>query len=124
MKNDVTLTVTSLLTALLTLLHVTDDIIRGISPPGLDNLTMVVILTVWLYATLVLTGRRSGYVILMAGCLLALVVLVLHFKGAGIVRAAKSGGGFFFIWTLLALGTTALFSFILCVHGLWSLRRR
>jgi len=31
---------------------------------------------------------------------------------------AKSSGGFFFIWTLLALGVTALFSVVLCVCGL------
>jgi hypothetical protein len=32
---------------------------------------------------------------------------------------AKSSGAFFFIWTLLALGVTALFSVILSVRGLW-----
>ena len=29
----------------------------------------------------------------------------------------------FFIWTILALGVTALFSLILSARGLWSLRR-
>jgi hypothetical protein len=42
-------------------------------------------------------------------------------EGGG--RIARSSGGLFFIWTILALGVTALFSFILSVHGLWSLRR-
>jgi hypothetical protein len=32
---------------------------------------------------------------------------------------AKSSGAFFFIWTLLALGVTALFSVILSMRGLW-----
>ena len=32
---------------------------------------------------------------------------------------AKSNGAFFFIWTLLALGVTALFSVILSARGLW-----
>ena len=41
-------------------------------------------------------------------------------KGAGVGGAiAKSSGAFFFIWTLLALGVTALFSVILSVRGLW-----
>jgi hypothetical protein len=41
-------------------------------------------------------------------------------KGAGVGGAiAKSNGAFFFIWTLLALGVTALFSVILSVRGLW-----
>jgi hypothetical protein len=46
-------------------------------------------------------------------------------KGAGVGGAiAKSSGAFFFIWTLLALGVTALFSVILSVRGLWHLSRR
>jgi hypothetical protein len=41
-------------------------------------------------------------------------------KGAGVGGAiAKSSGAFFFIWTLLALGVTALFSVILSGLGLW-----
>jgi hypothetical protein len=39
--------------------------------------------------------------------------------GFGTIRS----GGLFFIWTLLALGVTALFSVILSVRGLWSLKR-
>ena len=38
-------------------------------------------------------------------------------------RIANSSGAFFFVWTLIALGVTALFSVILSVRGLWSLRR-
>jgi hypothetical protein len=36
---------------------------------------------------------------------------------------AESGGAFFFVWTLIALDVTALFSVVLSAHGLWSLRR-
>ena len=124
MKQTVTLTITSLLTMLLASFHVTDDIVRGMEPAGLSNLTMVPILVVWLYATLVLAERRSGYVILLLGSLLGAAVPVLHFKGKHIGEIAASSGGFFFIWTLFAVGVTALFSLILSVQGLWSLRRR
>jgi hypothetical protein len=80
----------------------------------------VPILAVWLYGTLVLAERRSGYVIILLGSLLGLVVPVIHMKGAGVGGAiAKSSGAFFFIWTLLALGVTALFSVILSARGLW-----
>jgi hypothetical protein len=49
---------------------------------------------------------------------------VIHMMGAGVGGAiAKSSGGFFFVWTLLALGVTGLFSVILSVRGLWSLQR-
>jgi hypothetical protein len=41
-------------------------------------------------------------------------------KGAGVGGAiAESNGAFFFIWTLLALGVTALFSVMLAARGLW-----
>ncbi|HTO86857.1 MAG TPA: hypothetical protein VMR54_04940 [Thermoanaerobaculia bacterium] len=123
MKQTVTLTITSLLTMLFASFHVTDDIVRGFEPARLSNLTMVLILVVWLYATLVLVERRSGYVILLLGSLLGAAVPVLHFKGKRIAEIAGSSGGFFFIWTLLALGVTALFSLILSVQGLWNLRR-
>ena len=89
-------------------------------PGTFSDLTAVPILVVWLYGTLVLAGKRSGYVIILLGSLLGLLVPVIHMKGAGVGGAiAKSSGGFFFIWTLLALGVTALFSIILSARGLW-----
>jgi hypothetical protein len=43
-------------------------------------------------------------------------------KGVGVASGiANSSGGFFFVWTLIALGVTALFSVFLSVRGLWSL---
>ena len=121
MKPSVTLTVASLLSILLVSLHITDDIVRGFEPGGLSNLTVVPILTVWLYGTLVLTERRSGYIIILLGSLLGLAVPVVHMMGKGVGEIAKSSGAFCFIWTLIALGVTALFSVILSVRGLWSL---
>jgi len=123
MKRSVMLTITSLLSILLFTFHLTDDIIRGFEKGGVSNLTAVPIFVVWLYATLVLTERRSGYVIILLGSLLSLAVPVLHMKGKGVGVAsgiANSSGGFFFIWTLIALGVTALFSLILSARGLWS----
>ena len=120
MKHNVMLTIASLLSILLTTLHVTDDIVRGMEPGKLSDLIVVPILVVWLYGTLVLAERLSGYVIILLGSLLGLLVPIIHMKGAGVGGAiAKSSGAFFFIWTLLALGVTALFSVILSVRGLW-----
>ena len=105
--------------------HLTDDIIRGFEKGGVSNLTAVPIFVVWLYGTLVLTERRSGYVIMLLGSLLSMAVLVLHMKGAGVGGdIAKSSGAFFFVWTLITLGVTGLFSLILSVRGLWSLQWR
>jgi hypothetical protein len=123
MKYNVILTLTSLLSILLMTFHLTDDVVRGMEPGGLSNLIGVLILVVWLYGTLALAERRSGYVVVLLGSLLGWVVPVVHLKGAGVGAIAKSSGGFFFVWTLLALGVTAGFSLLLSARGLWSLRR-
>ena len=120
MKHKLVLIIASLLSILLMTLHETDDIVRGMEPGTLFDLVLVPILAVWLYGTLVLADRRSGHVIILLGSLLSLVVPVIHMKGAGVGGTiAKSSGAFFFIWTLIALATTALFSAMLSAHGLW-----
>jgi hypothetical protein len=120
MKQNVTLTIASLLSVLFMLLHMTDDIVRGMEPGKLLDLIVLPILVVQLYATLVLAGKRPGYVLLLLMSLLELVVPIVHMKGAGVGGAiARSNGAFFFIWTLLALGVTALFCVILSARGLW-----
>jgi len=126
MKHNLSLIIASLLSILFTTFHLADDIVRGMEPGTLSNLIAVPILVLWLYGTLVLAGKRSGYVIILLGSLLGLLVPVVHMRGAGVGGAiAKSSGAFFFIWTLIALGVTALFSVILSARGLWEhLRRR
>jgi hypothetical protein len=122
MKPSVLLTIASLLSILFLTFHLSDDIVRGIEKGGLSNLIAVPILVVWLYGTLVLAGRRSGYVINLLGSLLGLAIPFIHMKGAGLgaqVDRAPSGA-FFFVWTLIALGVTALVSVILSARGLWS----
>jgi hypothetical protein len=122
MKQNVPLTIASLLSILFMTLHLADDIVRGMEPGTLSNLIVLPILVVQLYGTLVLAGKRSGYVILLLLSLLELLVPVVHMKGAGVGGAiAKSNGAFFFIFTLLALGVTALFSVILSARALWHL---
>src|SRR5215469_3500282 len=120
MKPKVMLIISSLLSILFITLHMTDDIVRGMEPGTLFDLIVVPILAVWLYGTLVLAERRSGYAIILLGSLLGLLVPVIHRKGAGVGGTlAKSSGAFFFIWMLIALGVTALFSVILSARGLW-----
>jgi hypothetical protein len=65
MKHNVALTTASLLSILFMTFHVADDIVRGMEPGTLPNFTWVLTAVVWLYATLVLPERRSGYVILI-----------------------------------------------------------
>ncbi len=127
MKQNVMLTIASLVSILFLTFHLADDIVRGFEEGGVSNLIAVPILAGWLYATLVLAERRSGYVINLLLSLLALAVPVIHMRGKGVgagSRIADSSGAFFFVWTLIAIGVTALFSVILSVRGLWSLRAR
>lgn len=126
MKRDHLLTITSLLSVLFFTLHLAHDIVCGIEEGGLSNLIAVPICVVWLYGTLVLAERRSGAVIVLVFSFLASGIPILHFMGKGVgvgSRIAKFDGHFFFVWTLLALGVTALFSVILAARGLWSVRR-
>ena len=124
MKPNTMLTVTSLLSILLMSFHITDDIRRGISRPGFDNVGAVVIFLVWLIGTLLLAERRFGYVIMLLGGLFAAAMPVLHMRGASYPTIAKASGGFFFIWTLIAVGVTGAFAVILSVRALWLSRSR
>jgi hypothetical protein len=125
-KHTVTLTITSLLSILFMAFHLADDIVRGMEPGGVSNLTGILILVVWLYGTLVLAERRAGYIIILLASILGAVVPVIHMMGSGLVggRIANSSGVFFWVWTLIALGVTATFSVILSARGLWSLQWR
>jgi hypothetical protein len=120
-NNTGLLKITSLLSLLLLTLHVTDDIVRGISKAESSN-TALVVLVVFLYGTLVLEGRW-GHVIMFLVGLLAAAIPVMHMRGAHYPEIAASPGGFFFVWTLWALGALGGVTMILSVRGLWSLRR-
>jgi len=122
MKNNDKLTIASLLSILLLTLHVTDDIVRGISKAEPSNIALAV-LVVLLYGTLVLSEGRLGHVIMLLVGLFAAGMPVIHMRGVHYPEIARSPGGFFFVWTLWALGALGGFTFILSVQGLWGLRR-
>ncbi len=121
MKETAILATASLLSILLLTLHVTDDIVRGISKAESSNSALIV-LAVLLYGTLVLTERRAGSVIMLLVGLFAAGMPVIHMRGAHYGEIARSAGGFFFVWTLWALGGLGGFTFMLSARRLWSLR--
>jgi hypothetical protein len=129
MKQNLLLTITSLLTILLMTLHLTSDTIHarvGTPEAGGSTLVAVPILVLLLYGTLVLGERRSGYIIMLIGSIIGLGMPIIHVIGAGGIfhgQIAKSSPAFLFVWTLHALGVTGMFSLILSVRALWSLRR-
>jgi hypothetical protein len=123
MRESTILLVTSLLSILLLTLHISDDIVRGISKAEPPN-TALLVLVVFLYGTVVLAERRSGYVIMLLVGLFAAAMPVIHMRGVHYGDIARSTGGFFFVWTLWALGGIGGLTFVLSARGLWNLRRR
>ena len=122
MKPNVLLTSFSLLSILLCTFHLTDDIVHGWEPGTLPNLYALPIFVLWLYGTLLLRERPSGYVIMLVGSLLSLGIPIIHMSGRGIgiaSRVANTSGHHFFVWTLIAVGVSGLFSLVLSVQCLW-----
>ena len=122
MNHNKTLVISSLLSILLLTIHVTEDIVRGISKAEPANIALAV-LVVLLYGTLILGARRSGHIIMLLVGLLAVAMPVMHMRGAHYPDIAASSGGYFFVWTLWALGGLGGLTFVLAASGLWTLRR-
>src|SRR5438045_9752892 len=84
--------------------HLTDDIIRGFAPGKLSNVFVVLVVTIWLYATLLLAERRSGHVIILVMSLLSSGIPVVHMTGKRGITAGipLSAGAFFSLRTRVA----------------------
>ena len=125
MTQNVALTVTSLLSIFLVLLHVSEDIVRGFEPGGLKHLQTYLTMGVWLYGTIALNGRRSGYVVMLLGALLGTLVSVAHMRGAGLIggRIANTDGMLLWVFTQILLGVVASVSVVLAAQALWRMRR-
>src|SRR5580704_18993787 len=114
MKRSVMLTIACLLSIFLLLLHVTDDIARGVETAGPANL---IVLALLLYGTLVLAERRLGYISTLILGIAAAGMPAIHLRAAGMVNMSKPGS-YFFLFTLFALGVLGGFAIILSVRGL------
>ena len=120
-----TLTISSLLTIILLPFHIGGDVALGLDKGGSGLVFVVVpILLVLACGTLLLADRISGYVIMFLGGLVALAMPIIHRNNGFTPTVAKSPGGLFFIWTLVALGVTGGLAVILSARGLWNLRSR
>jgi hypothetical protein len=124
MKQNVPLTISSLLAIVLFTVHLTHDFIFGLdSMSRAATSGFLLIMLVSLYGAVELAGRRLGYVITLLLGVLAAAMPVLHTVGG----PRSAGRGFFFVWTLLALGASGVFCAVLSARGLWSMpwgRRR
>ena len=116
MKQNLPLTISSLLSVVLFTVHLAHDFVLGLdSMTRAGTSTFLLIMLVSLYGTVELAGRRSGYVITLLVAIFAMAMPVLHTVGGP--RSAERG--FFFVWTLLALGGSGVFSAVLSARGLW-----
>jgi hypothetical protein len=114
MKPNVILTLASLLSLLLVMFHLTDDVLLQ-AEGAVKYYIPVVVFAVWLYGTLMLSDRVVGYIITLLGGLIAAGMIVVHSRG-GVVHHS---GGFFFVWTMFALSATGWLTAILSARGLW-----
>src|SRR5258708_22482716 len=113
MKPSVMLIVASLLSLLLIMFHLTDDVL--LQAEGAVKFPIpVLIFVVWLYGTLLLSDRVLGYIITLLGGLIAAGMIVVHSRG-GVVPKSR---GFFFVWTMFALSATGWFTAILSARRL------
>ena len=122
MRRDLSLTIASLLAIALFTVHLAHDFVFGLDAMSRsETLTFLLIMLVSSYGAVELVGRRAGYVVTLLFGVLAAGMPVLHSVG-GPRSAAR---GFFFVWTLLALGACGVFSAVLSARGLWrSVRAR
>ena len=123
MSKDRLLTITSLILILLLTLHIVDDIARGFDSAGMMNLIGIAVAAILVYGTTVLSGRLAGQIAMLIVGFFASGMPVIHFRSARINEIAQGEGGFFFIWTLWALGVIGIFCMILAVHLIWERRR-
>ena len=118
MKPSVMLTSASLLSLLLVMFHLTDDVLLQ-NEGAAKYYIPVVVFVMWLYGTLMLSDRVLGHIIMLLGGLVAAGMIVVHSR-SGVVHQS---GGFFFIWTMFALSATGWFTAILSARGLWLMLR-
>ena len=115
----------SLLAIFFITLHYTDDVIRkvrGMDQGGIAVLIAVLMLVVWLFAILLLTERKSGYIISLVISLLNSLIPLGHLTGmAGEATPGEiaNSSGPFFAWVVIALALTVFPSLILSAYLLF-----
>ena len=123
MNKTILLTVATLLSIVLLVLHVVDDIVRGFDSAGLQNMIGIAVTAVLLYGTLVLRDRLAGLIMMLLVYIFAAGMPIIHLRSARINEIAQSSGGFFFIATLWMLGVVGIFGIILAIQLIWERRR-
>ncbi|HET7698498.1 MAG TPA: hypothetical protein VFK57_22475 [Vicinamibacterales bacterium] len=126
MKDTVTLTITSLVTILMLVLHLTIEIVHGVEPGNVSTYVGVLILAAWMFGALPLASGRSGLIIMLLGGIAAAGVSILHMRGAGLAggRIGQTSDAFLWVSTLLTFGVTGTFSAFLAARALFNRPRK
>jgi hypothetical protein len=119
MKRHVMLTVTSLVSAVLLALHISQDIVFGFDRAGLNHLVGVGIISIIVCGALLLPHRRLGRVIMLLGGVMSAAMLPMHMRHGMRPEFLQTSGALLFVWTLYLLGVMGFFSIILAVLELW-----
>ena len=119
MKRHVMLTVTSLVSAVLLALHISQDIVFGFDRAGLNHLFGVGIIVVVVCGALLLPHRWLGRVIMLLGGVISAGMLPLHMRHGLRPEFLQTSGALLFVWTLYLLGVLGFVSIILAVLELW-----
>ncbi|HKN66700.1 MAG TPA: hypothetical protein VJW73_10505 [Gemmatimonadaceae bacterium] len=114
MKPSVLLTIASLLSLLLLIVHLTGDVLLQ-AEGHVKYPIPVVVFVVWLYATLMLSDSVVGYIIMLLAGLISAGMIIIHSRDF----VVHQSGGFYFVFTMFALSTTGWFTAILAARGLW-----
>ena len=109
---------TSILSALLLALHISQDIVFGFDRAGLNHLVGIAILLALVCGATLLRETRSGTVIMLLGGVMAAAMLPLHMRNGLRPEFLGKDGALLFIWTLYVLGVNGMFSIILAVMTL------
>lgn len=118
MKPNFVLTVSSLLTLLLLIVHLTQDVLLQ-AEGSIKYPIPVFVFAIWLYATLAQSERAWRYVVMLLGGVFGAAMIIVHSRALVVGKS----GGFFFVWTQFALSTTGWVTVILAARGLWTTLR-
>ena len=116
-QNDL-LSGTSMLSVLLLSLHISQDIVFGFDPAGLNHLVGVAILLVILCGAVLLRERVWGKVIMLLGGVAAAGMMPLHMRHGMRPEFLQKSGALLFVWTLYVLAVLGAFTVILAVRAL------
>jgi hypothetical protein len=123
MKQTDLLSAASLLSVPLLALHISQDIVFGFDPAGLNHLVGVAILVTITCGAVLLRERRLGKVIMLFGGVMALAMMPLHMRNGLRPEFLERSGALLFVVTIYLLGVIGAFTILLAIQALASRSR-